>query len=195
MVVSKSKPRTAWNKGKTYSRAGTKNAERDEKIRELTKQGLSASEVGAIVGCSRNAVVSVWKRDRDKGLNYLPARSRTQVGQASSLVDKARRSRKTKAEYTRDKGRPFEINRGPKPKTAPGALPVDGSPPEGACYGFEARTGCAWPYGDRAPFHYCNRPCCKVTAFGAEPHTTAYCDDHWKKRRTSTYSRIIEPMR
>jgi GcrA cell cycle regulator len=137
----------------------------DERINELTRlweQGLSASEIGKMLGVSKNAVVGKAHR-----LN-LPARP-------SPIKRGANPKPRTPKAPIRTPDRRAQI--GGRQAPVPRSLEPEAAPPPAIKKRIVARSGasaCLWPIGDPGDndFHFCGEP-----AVSGKP----YCEEHCAK--------------
>jgi hypothetical protein len=117
------------------------------------------------------------------------AHANRQNGKKTGMGSNLRRKLKT---------RPMIVPTEPRIEAAP---IVEGAPP--APIGdrwipieklFE-RTGCAWVEGDvrEKTAVVCNAPRCKVKYPGIPgAERTPYCEEHWKKRRSSSFTKVVK---
>jgi hypothetical protein len=166
------------------------NTERNARIIELAKEGLSAGKIALrMAPLTRSAVIGVLHRagistkggkggKRAKPLGFVPQVATGGMSHAwgagkhhNALVFAGGTKGSAKPPISRDK-----LNQ-KAPETA---------------VAFEDRKGCRWPYGDprEGPLLYCNAPRCSVRIAGlVQP--TEYCAEHWALRRSSAYTKII----
>lgn len=178
--------------------------ERNERIRQLRRQGLAPSQIRQRLGLTRNVVIGVLHR----------------AGMA--MDDDERTKAKRDGQIKGGKSRRKAISRGAPPRSDDNAwnfsagahrnAGVFGKGQKGESTGpinlekhyepippyavtIEHLTGCRWPYGEiRAEgIAYCNKPRCRVKVHGlATPILTAYCAKCWDRRRSSKNTCIIE---
>jgi hypothetical protein len=139
------------------------DAERIERLRVLWFDGWSASECGAFLGCSRNAVIGQAHR---LGWSHMPRRQRPPTSKARRLLGptlpfpeppesppKPKRVRKPRPQM---------------PQMRPDLRPRD--PPIGSFTLLDLRHGqCRWPEGERPPFRYCGARVLEFSSY-CEPH-------------------------
>jgi hypothetical protein len=163
------------------------NTERNARILELAKEGLSAGQIGQRMGLTRSAVIGVLHRAgvSTKGCK----RPRTTV-----VLPSKNQPAGASLEWAKGKNRNALVFAGgtkgdPKPPISRNLLNMQA--PETAV-AFEDRKGCRWPFGDprEGPLLYCNAPTCRVRN-GDLVQPTNYCAEHWALRRSSAYTRII----
>jgi GcrA cell cycle regulator len=166
------------------------NTERNARIIELAKEGLSAGKIGLRMGgLSRSAVIGVLHR---AGISTKGGKGGTRA-RPLALAPKVA-SGGTSHAWGAGKHHNALVFAG---GTKGGAKPpisrdkLNMKAPETAVP-FEDRKGCRWPYGDprEGPLLYCNAPRCSVRT-GGLVQTTEYCAEHWALRRSSAYTKII----
>jgi hypothetical protein len=178
--------------------------ERNERIRELRRQGLSPGQINKRLGLSRGVVIGVLNRagmTLDEAEKAKAVREGTKLGGLNKKRNAAKRDGKPSAEgnswnFSANAHRNAAVfGKGYKGEsTGPINLAKyrEVAPPHAVS--IEHLEGCAWPYGDvrEEGISYCNKPRCRVRVHGLQmPITTAYCDHHWEKRRVSKHTRIL----
>ncbi len=63
---------------------------RVEQVRELAAQGLNSRQIGEMLGTTRNAIVSVWRRFGIKQVNQRNRRDEAAVARMAQLLDAGR---------------------------------------------------------------------------------------------------------
>jgi hypothetical protein len=146
----------------------TKNPDRDARILELFRQGLSMATVaerlfGDYPGLSRSTVAAVIHRARARGENMIP----------SALSGRSSATIRQKSQNC--------------PELAASAAPPLSAVP------LDERAGCAWPYGDSCAggLRYCNATCCVVQSPYGKARKVAYCAEHWWARHRTHVTRVV----
>ncbi len=174
-----------------------KDPERNERIRQLRRDGLNPATISRRLNLSRNVVIGVLHR---AGMGLQPhekARAMSKGGNRGSKVAKRARQQSPDA-YQFGMGCAKNATRlpGPRKGESTGPLNIDKhyEPIPSHAVTIEHVTGCRWPHGDvrNEGIAYCNKQRCCVRVHGqAQPIRTAYCDDHWDMRRASRTTKIV----
>jgi len=174
--------------------------ERNERIRQLRREGLSPAEIRKRLGLTRGVVIGVLNR---AGMMLDDAEKARAKRDGSRLGG---RTKKRNAAKRSADGNSYNFSAGAHRNAAVFGKAYKGestgpinlakyremAPPHAVP--IEHLQGCAWPFGDvrEEGITYCNRPRCRVRVYGLQmPITTAYCDHHWEKRRFSKHTRIL----
>jgi len=181
-----------------------RDPERNERIREMRRQGLLPAQIHKRLGLKRGVVIGVLNRagmtldDQEKA---KAIREGHRLGGLNKGRNAAKRAGKRSADgnsynFSANAHRNAAIfGKGHKGEsTGPINLGKyrEVAPPHAVS--IEHLQGCSWPYGDvrEEGISYCNKPRCRVRVHGLSiPVTTAYCDHHWEKRRFSKHTRIL----
>lgn len=174
--------------------------ERNERIRQLRREGLSPAQIHKRLGLSRGVVIGVLNRagmTMDEAEKAKAVREGTKLGHLNRKRNAAKRSAEGNS-YNFSAGahrNAAVFGKGCKGEsTGPINLAKyrEVAPPHAVS--IEHLTECRWPFGDvrEEGISYCNKPRCRVRVHGLSiPITTAYCDHHWEKRRFSKHTRIL----
>jgi hypothetical protein len=178
--------------------------ERNERIRQLRREGLSPGQIRKRLGLTRGVVIGVLNRagmtldDQEKA---KAIRDGHRLGGLNKGRNAAKRAGKRRADgnsynFSANAHRNAAVfGKGYKGEsTGPINLAKyrEVAPPHAVP--IEHLQGCAWPFGDvrEEGISYCNKPRCRVRVHGLQmPVRTAYCDAHWDQRRTSKHTRIL----
>jgi GcrA cell cycle regulator len=135
------------------------STEHTEQLRALWGRKLSASEIGAIIGCSRHAVIGKAHRIG------LPPIERVPAGRPPG------RSRNRQFPWIRRRGRTMAADA--ELKDIP--LTVIGEPRMLSIVELDSTT-CRWPIGDprTSSFGYCGHPTGPASRYCAGHHAIAY---------------------
>jgi hypothetical protein len=177
--------------------------ERNERIRQLRREGLAPFRIRQRLGLTRNVVIGVLHR---AGM-AMGDDERTKAKRDGQIKGgKSRRKATSRGAPPRsdDNAWNFSANahrnaavfgKGQKGEsTGPINLEKHYEPIPPHAVTIEHVTECRWPFGDvrGEGIAYCNKPRCRVKVHHlAAPILTAYCDAHWEQRRTSKATRII----
>lgn len=185
----------------------TLNKARNERIVELAKT-MGAAQIARVLKAdypeiNRNKVIGVINREcpkdagskerrRIEGIRMNKeaqkvSRGGGNLGMAAPTAEqKARAQPKPRVAPPRPMSDPA-MRPAPLPiKSGVLTIPVPGSAP----VPYAERTGCVWPFGERSTMTACNRPKCKVRAYGVVQKTN-YCDVHWDARRATKHTQIV----
>lgn len=169
----------------------TKTAEvlepRNDEIIRLVHEGLSDKEIAARMKgrypeMTRGVVLGLRNR---RGLLKDPA-SRNRAQRVNSSKNGMGGNLRAK------------LGTAPKPPLleapAPARLPEKTA---GRWVSFEQMTGCRWCEGDprEGTAVFCNAPRCDVKLLGGDVERVNYCCEHWERRRSSRYTRVITARR
>lgn len=177
-----------------------RNPERNERIRELRRQGLSPAQIHKRLGLKRGVVIGVLNRagmTLDGAEKAKAVREGTRLGGLTRKRNAAKRSADGNSyNFSAGKHRNAAVfGQGHKGEsTGPINLAKyrEVAPPHAVS--IEHLQGCSWPYGDvrEEGIRYCNKPRCRVRVHGLQkPITVDYCDEHYEKRRFSKHTRIL----
>lgn len=135
--------------------------ERIDKVRELAALGLSSTEMGAELGCSRNAVIGICRRQRIELRGYLDG--------ASERPQRPKPQPRRPAPFRRPSLLPAINAKAP---------PLAAAEPAGAhqCGILELRNkSCRWPITAEPPHRFCGEPAADLA--GGCP----YCPYHARR--------------
>jgi len=176
--------------------------ERNERIRQLRREGLAPSQIRRRLGLTRNVVIGVLHR---AGM-AMDDDERTKAKRQGQKLGGRKRRAATRPAPPRSDDHAWNFSAGAHrnaavfgqgrkgESTGPINLEKHYEPIPPHAVTIEHLTGCSWPYGDvrGEGIAYCNRPRCRVQVHHlATPILTAYCHAHWEQRRTSKATRII----
>jgi hypothetical protein len=178
--------------------------DRNERIRQLRRDGLTPAKITRRLGLSRNIVIGVLNR---AGM-LCDAEEKAKANREGAKVAAAGRRRRATSRgappRSDDHAWNFSANahrnaaifgKGHKGEaTGPINLEKHYEPIPSHAVTIEHVTGCRWPFGDvrGEGIAYCNKPRCSVKVHHMSiPITTAYCVEHWDIRRCSKNTRVI----
>jgi len=174
--------------------------ERNERIRQLRREGMAPAQIGRQLRLTRGVVIGVLNR---AGMT-LDDQEKTKAMREGTRLGGLTRKRNAAKQSADGNSYNFSANahrnaavfgKGHKGEsTGPINLAKYREVAPADAVSIEHLQGCAWPYGDvrEEGIRYCNKRRCRVRVHGLSvPVTTAYCDHHYEIRRVSKHTRIL----
>ncbi len=157
-------------------------SDRKQKLRELWGEGFSCAQIALKltalfhIQVTRNAVIGKAKRMK---LASRPSTHTLRNGSrkfGAPLKTVPRRAKKAAPKF---KPEPFVARPDPLPENL---------------VSLADNKGCKWPFGTKAPYHYCGRERTRRALPSGEVVTTPYCPEHYAKGTVSERSRSGKPF-